>query len=347
MKIGIVTLYGSFNCGSFLQAYAMSEYLKREGHNVVFLKNKKLKSSSLFLRLCRSVKYGLQGKKDKVKHLFAVHNSFTKAYSKLSCVKITKNLDLIIYGSDTIWNYYQSPYLMSNWKRFWGADFNGKKISYAVSIGSSKIENLLGKEFLVNQVNEFSSLGVRDDNSFDFVRMALKKEKTIEKVIDPTMLLEKSFYENLAQDIELRGYVLFYYFGGISENIKKQVKEFAQKNNKKIVVFGEKLGWADKYVSFDPFLMLSYFKNADFVITNTFHGNIFSLIFNKQYISFGKEKEKIVSLLSQFGANDRLVGTDETFLQLFAQEIDYKKINDKIFIEREKAKDFIVSALTD
>ena len=274
-----------------------------------------------------------------------MYRNFRSAQKAFEITKSTKKFDVAIYGSDTIWNYYQSDYLKNNWAHFFGADYNGKKVSYAASIGSADINELAKLDFLSKQINEFDTLLVRDEATSAYAKKVLKKETEVIEVVDPTMLLTREKYESLAPVIDKKGYILFYYFSAIPKNVKKQVEEFAKKTGREIIVMGENLGWADHYVSNDPFLMLSYYKNADFVITNTFHGNVFSLIFNKQFISFGKDKTKVVSLLDKFGLNARLCDTDSDFISLFDEKIDYDPINKSLDSMRKQSQDFLISAI--
>ena len=342
MTVGIVTLYNSFNCGSFLQAYATQEFLKSEGIFPVFCKNKNRKKFTI--RFLIAMKYFCLGNFNRAKHLLKVYKNFKKAQKHFKVTSNMKILDTVIYGSDTIW-YYQTDYFKNNWSHFFGADYDGKKISFAASIGSTDINYLSKQNFLSEQINKFTHLSVRDPATYDYVKSVLKKDMNVMQVVDPTMLLTREKYESLAPVIDKKGYILFYYFSAIPKNVKNQVEEFAKKTGREIIVMGENLGWADRYVSNDPFLMLSYYKNADFVVTNTFHGNVFSLIFNKQFISFGKEKPKVVSLLDKFGLNARLCDTDSDFISLFDEKIDYEPINKSLDSMRKQSQDFLISAI--
>lgn len=344
MKVGVVTVYQSYNCGSFLQAYALQEVLKESGNEVFFVKNKFSNRSKLWFILLQAVKYVCTGKAYRAKHLLKIYSNFKKARKAFHVVSRKTKFDARIYGSDTIWNL-NDPCFGNDWQNFFGVDFTGKKIAYAASIGSTPVEKLVRRKELCDAVNEFSYIAVRDEETYTFVERCLKSSRDIEYVIDPTMLLSVKDYEKITPVCEHPKCIFVYYFGRVPDNIRKQIREFANKTNRKIVMFGERGDWADVYVSNDPYLMLSYYKHADFIITNTFHGNVFSLIFGKQFIAFGKEKQKVCNLLNRFGLQERLRDEQEDVSFLFEKKIEYDEIANKIAIETNKAKEFLKKAL--
>ena len=346
MKLGIVTVYQSYNCGSFLQAYALHRVLTKQGHTVSFLRNSWTVESRLWYRLLQAAKYISTRKPKRAKHLLKVYNNFRKARKTLSITPDFASMAAVIYGSDTIWNT-DDTYFLKHRNRFFGADYDGVKIAYAASIGSTSAQELLSNPALCNAISSFRAIGVRDTATLEFVKACYGDHTTIESVIDPTMLLPRAEYEQLACPVPEKGYILFYHFGAIAENVKKQVRDFADKTGRKIVVIGENVGWADAYVSYDPYLMLSYYQNADYIITNTFHGNVFSLIFNKQFISFGKNKAKVCSLLEQFGLSERLVDPETPFSSLFDQQIDHSVTNKTLETLRQHSLEFLKQQLSE
>ena len=344
MKIGIVTVYQSYNCGSFLQAYAMQRTLEEFGCKPQFIKTKQTLKSRLWYRMFQAAKYVCSGKPKRARHLLKAYKNFHKAQRKLSIVTNYAGVEAAVYGSDTIWNIDQKPFL-KNWRRFCGADFGGRKIAYAASVGSAQQEELLSHKEICDAITQFDAIAVRDQATRSFVQACFGENRQIGFVVDPTMLQPVQMYDALAPQIDKSGYILFYYFGAIPEKIRKQARDFADRTGRKIIVFGENVGWADQYVSNDPFLMLSYYKNADYVITNTFHGNVFCLIFNKQFVSFGKEKQKVRDLLERFGLTDRLAHTDDALVPLFDKWINYEKTNEKLEIFRAQSRQYLHDAI--
>ncbi len=344
MRIGMVTVYQSFNCGSFLQAYAIMRAVEKMGHEPIFFKNKVAKRAWLSYRLMQSAKYILQGQFKRAKHVIEVYKNFRGVERHFNVKPKNDDVALAIYGSDTIWDTTMN-YFDSHWKRFYGADFCGKKVAYAVSIGASKPDVLLSCEDICKSVRAFDKIAVRDENTLEFVRGVLGNECDVLRVVDPTMLLEISDYDEITPPCRENGYILFYYFGAISEKLKKEVREYADKTGKKIVVFGVDDGWADVYVTHDPMQMLSYYKNADLVITNTFHGNVFSLIYNKQFISFGSTKPKVRDLLCEFKLSDRLVDDGGDISALLEERIDFTEANELKKEAKVRSLNYLKSAI--
>lgn len=346
MKVGIVTVYHSYNCGSFLQAYAMQQTVQQMGHKVCFLKNKRTLQSRLWYRLLQSLKYTLKGNKKRAKHLLGVYYNFKKAQKNFVDKKSSRGLDLVIYGSDTIWNI-EDDYFLRSWRRFFGADFEGNKIVYGASLGETEVESVLNRSYLCEAIAAFDEVAVRDEETYQLVESCRRAQKMPLFVVDPTMLLTKQDYIEIAPETHQNSYILFYYFQSIPENIKKQVRDFADTTGRKIIAFGDDNGWADEYISNDPFLMLSYYKNADFVITNTFHGNVFSIIFNKQFVSFGKEKQKVCNLLKRFGLEERLADEKDNISELLEKKIEYSDVNVRIELMRRDSLNYLKKTLID
>lgn len=328
MKVGIVTMHHVYNCGSYLQAYALYRVLISMGYDVWFVKNKQNLKSRLAYRLLQTARFVCMGKAEIGLHLLKVYRNFHRAQRVFPVTANIRNMDTVVYGSDTIWNIEQD-YFLRHWKRFFGQDYDGKKVGYAVSIGSADAESLCDQELLCNAVAAFDTVMVRDTVTRDFVKKCCGENVDVPCVLDPTMLLTKEDYRELAPTISMRQYILFYFFGTVPEAIKRQVQDFAVATNRKIVVFGQKQDWADVSVSNDPLLMLSYYMHADYVITNTFHGNVFSIIFNKQFISLGREKRKVCDLLSRFDLTHRLVEEDDCIAAHLNQSIDFTAVNQK------------------
>jgi len=345
MKIGIETVYQSHNCGSFLQAYALKMALAKNNYYVSFVRNPKPRSHFLWYKLFQSLHFLCKLDFSRSKYILQLYLAFQRSKKELGKIKSsTRTLETIIYGSDTLWNI-DDQYFLNNWKHFWGGDFFGRKIAYAISIGNTSIDTLSRKDYLVDCLNKFEYISVRDSATYDFVVHNLKNGKPTTRVVDPTMLLEKSDYDKVAARCVDENFIFVYYFGEISPEAKARIKDFSTKIGRKIISFGCDRGWADKYVTNDPFKMLSYFDKADFIITNTFHGSVFSIIYNKQFICFGKEKKKVFDLLEHFCLDDRLADCSEDFSYMFDKVIDYSHTNYIWEADRKASLEFLEKAL--
>ncbi len=327
MKISIVTVYDSYNCGSFLQAYAMYKTLQKKGNDVNFLRRESFKEISFSVRLTTALKRFLRGRFKRAKSLMEEYFIFKRMQKKLPQTDTVDGQDLVVYGSDTIWNM-DDEHFREEWKRYWGMGVKAKKITYGASVGSSKEEVFYANPDFKKCINEFDAVLVRDNKTYKVAETLLDNGKKPEMVIDPTMLLEIGEYDDITGTCDEKDFILLYVFEELPQKQKESIAAFAKENNKKIISFG-------KDIPFVPEKMLAYYKAADYVITNTFHGNVFSILYNKKFVSFGKGKDKIVSLLDEFGLSDRLIDVNDSFLEVVDKDIDYVRVNKALEEKRE------------
>ncbi len=330
MRIGIVTVYNSYNCGSFLQAYALYRFLSEKGHEVFFVERQTYKTNKLWYRFLRSIKNLVKGNIHEAKTIIQLYFLFKKIIRFFPIIEDTNSLDLIITGSDTVWNL-DDAYFYSNWKRYWGYDVKNKKITYAVSAGTTPKEEFLKKPEFKECINEFAGISVRDSHTYEIAKMLLEDGRKPEMVVDPTMLVPRENYQDIEKKCNERNFILVYYFGNMLKELAKEIKAFAEKENMKIITFG-------KDIPFEPGLMLGYYRAADYVITNTFHGNIFSILYNKRFVSFGKEKKKVELLLQDFELGERLLDVGDNLEETLYRGIDYNRTNEII---RQKRRDSV------
>lgn len=345
MRIGICTVYQSYNCGSFLQAYALQKILSKKGTDVCFLHNKLILRDRLPFRLLQCLKFAWGEKKRLIRNLLDSYYNFKDARKHLNIKRHANDLDLIVLGSDTIWNI-SDPYFLKMWTVFWGKSFNTRKITYAASVGGTKPSCFEDKIYLTDCLNDLDKIAVRDSATMSLVEKHVGFKKPV-RVVDPTMLLSIDEYKEIAHDCSDKDYILFYYFGEIHPKIKRAIKKYATDNRKKIIAFGADYGWADKYISLDPFDMLGYFANADLIITNTFHGSVFSILFNKRFWAFAKEKNKVVDLLKEYGLEERLVSADDGFAPALADDLCFESANKILAKNKAESLEYLYNAISD
>ena len=335
MKIGIVTVYDSSNCGSFLQAYAMKSFLEQDGHQVYFANfrsDKELKKiyydNGLLVRSI--IKYPLIGIE---RYLFAreKYKIYTQqirySYDVISLDKLIE-MDLVILGSDEIWNI--------NSKIFRNPIFYGEKmnnvLAYAISIGSSKLEDWNKYPELIHLIKKIPYIMVRDEKTFSFVKSV--SLCCPEYSCDPTLLVNKKIYEKQKQLHRVEEKYLLIYAYQIDSWLKKCIKRYAKENKLKIVSAGFFHIWAEKNINCTPLEIYSLMKNATCVITTTFHGSMFSILTHSRFLVYpGGSIDKVTDLLIRFAADSRLITTEinyQQFLEQFESEFDYSKTDDLI-----------------
>lgn len=343
MKICIVTVYNSLNYGSYLQAFALNQVLNEFGGEVSFLdtkaRNPGIQTLSLTTRKIISFKFSY------AYFQTVKYASFKKAIKRFAICSNSetslKEQDVFVFGSDEIWNISRKEF--RDYPIFLGVGLpNSYLVSYAVSINTTKLEQIKGNKFFINALERFSKLSVRDSYTLDTLKVVTTKN--IKHVLDPTFLLSKDVYKELEEECFEKNYILVYSYGN-NLNHKKinKIKLFAESKKMRLISVGFYLEWCDQSVPASPFLFLSYIKNASFIITDTFHGTVFSIIYNKAFVSYGGCNRKISEILNQFGLGDRNVEDDTVLESVLETTINYKKVNNLIESYKDDSFEYISS----
>ena len=347
MNIGILTMQRVINYGSFLQSYALKAYLENMGHNIEFIdikngrqivenKNKRY-DSNIFKYISNRIDKDIFKKIRRYGFVKERKERFNNEFFPmlgLGSFNYRTDYDGIVIGSDEVFNCTQSsPWGFS--KTLIGGDLNSDLIiSYAASCGSTRIENVykLGIEDEVREaMSNFNAISCRDLNTEEF-----SKEFSNAKIyshIDPTLIysFENEIKENTINE---SNYILVYWYDDRinDKEIIKKTKDFARKNNLKIIAAGVYQKWADKKIVCNPFELLNYFKNASYVLTDTFHGTVFSIKENVPFLTIVRDsnKEKLTDLLNKFDLLDRLVTSKDDLEKEFNRQIDYISVNERI-----------------
>ncbi len=337
MKIGIVTIYRCYNYGSFYQAYGLFEYIKSLGHDVSFLPVdcKYNISYRLHKQFNRDIKRDLFNLK-----LSASYLKDWKLYSIAG--KNENDFDLIIIGSDEIWNINNKTFLPD--PRYYGVDLPVEKVfTYASCVGRSCVSDFKDYPSLINGIKNIKTVSARDDATEKFVKEL--KGTVPPRVIDPSFLAD---WRKIEKKTVEKNYILVYTYDGywgFSDEYIKATKEFAKSKNLPLVSVGFRNDWCDKWVAASPREFLGYLRNASYVVTDTFHGTAMSIQYEKQFVSMGKGKSKVESLLNDFGLSDRIFTADNGFSQITGNSIDYSTVNMLINEKISYSKKFIDSNL--
>ncbi|MFC2135298.1 polysaccharide pyruvyl transferase family protein [Bacteroidota bacterium] len=343
MKIGILTFHDGINHGAYLQCYSLMRVLSSEGHDVEIINYKNFKHWFTEYRVFLLRKNPLLAIRNysKIRKFHKAHEKFNLSAITFSHSKVSKShYDAVIVGSDIVWNY-ENP-LFGFDKLYFGHGLNADKlISYAASFGAVTKESLPPSD-VTTGLKKFDSISVRDNNSRDLVKTYIDRDAEV--VLDPTFLSNFSGEEVLPEE---NNFILVYAFM-MPEKIKEQVKEFARKNNKRIIAVAYPQSWCDKNLgTVDPFEWLGYFKKADYVLTSTFHGTLFSLKYQKQFCTIGNIaiNNKAIHILNKVGLIEYLIQKDETVEQILSSQINYDDVNTKLQPEIDRSMSFLLGAL--
>ena len=234
-----------------------------------------------------------------------------------------------------------------------GKDNNAKRvISYAASFGNTTLEKIekYGKtEDFKKYLKQLNAISVRDENSRKIVKKLTSKEPRIN--LDPVLIYDFKNDKNFSfeRKTDEKYMILYAYNDRISKEEAKIIKEFAKKNNLKLYSIGGAQPYADKFIDCHPYDIFAWFKNAEFVVTDTFHGSIFSIVANRPFVTivrkskgvgYGNE-EKLAYLLEALSLKDRAVYNAKKMAGVLVSNINYEITCKVIDEEKEKTVDYL------
>lgn len=321
MKIGIITQPLHANYGGILQNYALQQVLKRMGHEVWTVDYGRFGWLHWLDNAWRIVAHKLLGHKARfgmtpperrrqekplrrfVYKYISLTEPRTKCFERETIYKYA--FDALIVGSDQVWRPRYNYDVADCFLKFAGT-MPVKRVAYAASFGTDEWE--LTKEQTAEcaqLAKRFDGISVREKSGVALCKEHLGVEAV--HVLDPTLLLHAEDYAEVCKDIPKRKPFVFAYILDESEDKQRQIKEFAARHNLDYFIKS-----ADATVSMDDTveLWLSYFRDAAYVITDSFHGTAFAINFNKDFYVFGnadRGNSRFDSLLGALGLEDRLI----------------------------------------
>lgn len=342
MKVCIRTVFKTENCGSFLQAWALKEALSSMGHDVCFndYNYSVLKSNVVaFLKCCLRLRFRRAG--DVVRKTLG----FKNCQKDLKIVNGIGEAGLCFFGSDTLWNF-EEDFFVKQTSFFTGEKLQVPCYTYAISVGSTLPEKFQENSLAVRNIQKFKRIAVRDEHTKEAISKVYPCENII-KTVDPTMLIDKEVYIKRFSAVKscCPKSLLIYYFGDIPEATRQALREFARKKELAIVYVGmHEKGFDHSFVGI-PSNFITAFANAEYIFTNTFHGCVFSIIFNKQFATDGVHKKKIESLLEEFALCDRVLHSSDDLEQVLTSSVDYVQINALINEKRDDSQKYLDHAM--
>lgn len=366
-KTGILTFHNAHNYGAVLQAYALKTKLNRMGYETAVLnyRNKYIDRNyrkvlhidfwkrdilpsrwGKVFREVRDVCYGLPEwqRQWKVFETFIAEKLLDGDSRQLSLQEVAEQeCDVYILGSDQIWarelTHGMDPAYFGQFAP------EKKKISYAASVPNGSIpEN--EKPYFKEYLQSLSHISVREEKLADALSELTKRE--VETVIDPTLLLTSEDYGDLLfqKPLKQEKYV-FAYFVVENEKLSTCAKKAAELLGCELVELHYKktpqIHGGNMIFDAGPREFLTYIKDAELVVTNSFHGTVFSILFQKKFYSVYQENGRIENLLGFLGLTERHI-TDEKKINP-EEKIDYAQTESRLETYRRRSEAFLSNAL--
>ena len=344
MKVGILTHQQHINYGGILQCFALSTYLKLLGHEPLVIRRVPNKSN-IIKRILRSFlkQLGLKHFNQVLSDRAANVRSFVEenlnrtavidSHSLMNKVCNQYQLEAVLVGSDQVWRRD----FAINFGFDYFLDFvpsNVIKASYAASFGLNTWDYTNDESKIIKRLlQDFRGISVREKEAVGLCKSHL--EMDAELLIDPTMLLNDSIYGKYSSDRIIQDKYVFVYWLGDLNDISKYVSEYESLGYKVKVITLRGNHVVDSVEDW-----LSYIKYADIVLTDSFHGCVFSMLFHKQFVAYCNKSGgygRIQSLFESMGISDKLENPK--------MNVDYTIVDNQMEALRAKANNYLQKIL--
>lgn len=343
-KIGLLTIHYGINYGSALQAYALYHYLSKIGYDVEllnyiperYLKQRRFTFTNKGQLDFKEFIYKLLTLRKK-RHCLSIFNSFLvsktkmgkELYNSKELQEATQQLDAIIVGSDQVWNNKYNQGIDPNYYLSFAND-NIKKVAYAASCG---VDNYSSTEWnaIKQYLSSFTSISLRESS---MVNTFAKEGIDSVLVCDPVFLLSDEEWELIMEPVQNvpDDYLLIYCLDSDKNRLIEIGNKIANEKKLKTILLSYYSLLPNNQVDVvvegcGPTSFISLIRNASFVVTNSFHGTAFSILFNKQFVVSKKESynSRIYSLLNELDLLDRYIDLDGYSID--KNDINYDLVN--------------------
>lgn len=370
MKIGILTLPQAENYGGILQAIALYRVLHNQENEVILIYKESYPTlwkeivKKILLRIPfidiknikRSYKKEVERQKRKEFHRGFIENEIFKIsenlYTKKDLETYMKNekFDAVIVGSDQVW---RKEYINDKYYKSYFLDFvdkaKTKKIAYAASFGKDYWEGSDDIDDISKCLKDFDEISTRELSGISICKNSFGVDN-VKHVLDPTLLIGKEFYLNEivskypTSNINKGGLVTYV----LDEtNEKKEIIQYI-KEELDIDNINHIKGFNNSTITLSVPEWLASFAYADFIVTDSFHGMVFSIIFEKNFMIIGnldRGLDRFTSLLSLLDLEDRLIFNLKDLKNKKIDNINYSKINKILDLNKQLSFDFLFNAI--
>lgn len=326
MKIGIITFHRAVNYGAVLQAYALQKAISGLGAQaeIIDYRNRYIEScydpySFKGNKIKALMKMLLLGRLRTKKNRAFAH--FSEKYMNLSNEKYEDSAalekaeplyDAFVTGSDQVWNTDCADFDPAYFLTF--VKDQKKKNSYAASFGFTKIPEGYEPEY-IKRLSGYRNISVREESGKEIVRQATGRDVPV--VLDPTLLLTEKDWSAVAGDVPQKGYILVYTVLH-SDGLLDYARRLSKEKGLPVFYLNDK-SFENRDLTYirgaSPEEFLGYFRHADYVVTNSFHGTVFSAIFKRRFVSevrvvkegIPSKNERSEQLLCSIGIPQRIL----------------------------------------
>ena len=300
MKVGILTFHWGANYGAVIQAYALQQHIASLGHTVEIIDYNPIKTKLIqFIQTCLSRDFKKLKKSKMIKQFVKENLSLSKRtyFTSKSLLKCKDEYDVVFCGSDQVWNesflfYSESKPNPSYYLSFVGS--NTKRCAYAISFGTESLQEKT-KDVVLKEINKFSHISARENTGIEILK-DLGFESQL--VSDPTLLLSADDYSRLLDKKSYKTNKAFCYILHNNQTTAKKICNYVD-NTVELCPCISEYEWLHKI------------KNSEIVVTNSFHGIMFSIIFNTPFIAITVEgsgmNDRIYTILEKAGLSDRII----------------------------------------
>lgn len=357
MQVGILTYYGVHNHGAVLQANALKSVLQKLGHDVSFLSFER-SYEYISAELTKKYKIGLSSvpyyfkfmqEKGIGNILYNVQknrtlNAFRK--SRFHFVPYDQfDGDVTVIGSDEVFSLEigYNPFM-------YGYGLKSRNvISYSGSFGPSTLEEIAEKgktEQIRGGLDQFKAISVRDQNSQDIAKTLCGRDVPL--TCDPVLLYgykkEQKKYKPKAPK-----YIAVYAYDHRMNDPEEvdAIRTYAKKHNLKVYSIAYYHRWCDRNINVDPIQLLAWMRNAELVVTDTFHGSVMSIICNSLMVVKTRENNeiKLSHLLNEYGLEGCKVKDFSELERIAKEPIDFEVVNRKVAEKRKESLSYLKNAL--
>lgn len=368
MRIGVVTFHASHNYGSMLQAYALQVVLQKMGHQTEIINLRQVSQRKMYahpldirrrglIRVCYNITFRpfatINAVRKWKKYEVFLYNflHLSNEYSNLHELENANfNYDLLVTGSDQIWNTHCKDFDLAYFGNFVGNSI--RKISYAASMGKNPELNV-NKSIVEKYCKGFRAISVREERTKLFLQNCGIRQD-IKITLDPTLLLEESDFSSICQSSPLiKDKYVFFYDPFFRPKNLKIASDVARVMGMPLVCdryylkkYCKSLSNVKFYTQVGPSEFLNLIKNATLVCGHSFHSVVFSILMKKDFLAIDGDKDsRMSSLLARIGLSDRVIRLDTPQEYSCSKIINWEEIHTRLNELRKDSLNWLEKAI--